>query len=219
MLKNHRSPQKFEQQSKAMFLTAMWLDFKISLLNTPFYIDWRVKLLGLESKTIRKEPSPAHFEPQTLSSSGPKTKFAFLQVPIDTLHSKIQSMYFLFVPSFFTHLIDCSLESTKRFSIIFWPCGVLLYKLHIKTLIVSVFVRSFANTNNVATVYTYFIDLIFDYAVRLMIASNSQLHVCRHFHISTSWGHSIDPATSSMSVCVLSFFGVEFCCDSMYCSL
>lgn len=60
-------------------------------------------------------------------------------------------MYFLFDPSFFTHLIDYSLESTMRFSIIF-SCSVLLDKLHIKALIVSVFVRSFANTNNVATV-------------------------------------------------------------------
>ena len=119
--------------------------------------------------------------------------------------------------SFFFHTSVYSLESTMRFSIIFWPCSVLLDKLHIKALIVSVFVRSFANTNNVATVYTYFIDLIFDYAVRLDTASNSQLHVCRYFHISTSWGHSIDPANSSMCVCVLTFG--ELCCDSMYCSL
>lgn len=37
----------------------------------------------------------------------------------------------------------------------------------------GVFIRSLTNTNNVATVYTYLIDLMFEYAVRMDTGSNS----------------------------------------------
>lgn len=219
MLKNHRSPQKFEQQSKARFPTAMWLDVKISILYTPFYISEELKYLGFECQENKKGTI-------SISLRTPDTEVLLVQTPklvssarVNRYFTKqIQSMYFLFVPSFFRHLIDYSLETTKRFSIIFWPCGLLLDKLHIKSLIMSALLGHLLIQ---IKLQLFTLTSLISFFIMQLGWILHQIHNFMFVDTSIFQNLEVTPLTLppivSVCVCTLNFVGL--CCDSMYCGL